>query len=52
VQALAAADGLIVEVHPDPENALSDGEQSLTPTAFQNAMADCRKVAQLFGKAM
>jgi 3-deoxy-7-phosphoheptulonate synthase len=48
----AGADGLIVEVHPDPENALSDGEQSLTPTAFQNAMADCRKVAQLFGKAM
>jgi 3-deoxy-7-phosphoheptulonate synthase len=48
----AGADGLIVEVHPDPENALSDGEQSLTPTAFQKAMADCRKVAQLFGKAM
>ncbi len=53
VAALAAgADGLIVEVHPEPENALSDGEQSLTPAAFQKMMADCRKVAQLFGKTM
>jgi 3-deoxy-7-phosphoheptulonate synthase len=30
----AGADGLIVEVHPSPADALSDGEQSLTPTAF------------------
>jgi 3-deoxy-7-phosphoheptulonate synthase len=53
VAAIAAgADGLIVEVHPEPENALSDGEQSLTPAAFQKLMADCRKVAELFGKVL
>ncbi len=41
----AGADGLIVEVHPDPPNAMSDGAQSLTPQAFATAMAQCRKVA-------
>ena len=34
----AGADGLIVEVHPDPARALSDGEQSLTPDAFRDLM--------------
>jgi 3-deoxy-7-phosphoheptulonate synthase len=34
----AGADGLIVEVHPSPENALSDGDQSLTPEAFDVLM--------------
>ena len=34
----AGADGLIVEVHPDPERALSDGDQSLTPSAFAELM--------------
>jgi 3-deoxy-7-phosphoheptulonate synthase len=46
------ADGLIVEVHPDPEKALSDGYQSLTPTAFAEMMADCRKVAKALGRNM
>ncbi|MDD4264492.1 MAG: 3-deoxy-7-phosphoheptulonate synthase, partial [Firmicutes bacterium] len=32
----AGADGLIVEVHPDPEKALSDGPQSLTPAEFDD----------------
>jgi 3-deoxy-7-phosphoheptulonate synthase len=41
----AGADGLIVEVHPDPENALSDGYQSLTFEAFKGLMARCRKIA-------
>ncbi len=41
----AGADGLIVEVHPDPEKALSDGFQALTPPAFRDMMAQCRKVA-------
>ncbi len=41
----AGADGLIVEVHPDPENALSDGYQSLTFEQFAQTMARCRKVA-------
>ena len=41
----AGADGLIIEVHPDPKNAMSDGAQSLTPEAFEKTMVQCRKVA-------
>jgi 3-deoxy-7-phosphoheptulonate synthase len=48
----AGADGLIIEVHPDPENALSDGYQSLTIPAFQALMDDCRKVAAVLGQKM
>src|SRR5499427_788993 len=43
------ADGLLVEVHPNPERALSDGFQALTPAAFRQMMAGCRKVAQALG---
>ena len=43
------ADGLMVEVHPDPPNAASDGAQSLTPDAFADAMATARKVAEAVG---
>jgi 3-deoxy-7-phosphoheptulonate synthase len=42
----AGADGLIVEVHPDPEKALSDGFQALTPPVFRQMMAECRKIAE------
>jgi 3-deoxy-7-phosphoheptulonate synthase len=38
----AGADGLIVEVHPDPDKALSDGEQSLTFAAFDAMMAELK----------
>jgi 3-deoxy-7-phosphoheptulonate synthase len=48
----AGADGLIVEVHPNPEKALSDGYQSLTPAAFRELMAECSKVALALGKKM
>src|SRR5579885_377592 len=48
----AGADGLIVEVHPDPEKAMSDGYQSLTPAAFRAMMAECRKVASVMGMEM
>src|SRR4051812_19147538 len=48
----AGADGLIIEVHPDPEKAVSDGYQSLTPAAFKSLMAECRKVATALGKSM
>ncbi len=48
----AGADGLIVEVHPDPENALSDGFQALTPNAYRQMMAECRKVAAAIGREM
>src|SRR5947209_9545482 len=46
----ASADGLIVEVHPDPEKALSDGFQALTPSAFRQMMAECRKIAAVVGR--
>jgi 3-deoxy-7-phosphoheptulonate synthase len=36
----AGADGLLVEVHPDPDNALSDGEQSLDFAEFDAMMAE------------
>src|SRR4029079_12499133 len=42
----AGADGIILEVHPDPEKALSDDYQTLTLPAFRDLMADCRKVAR------
>jgi 3-deoxy-7-phosphoheptulonate synthase len=45
----AGADGLIVEVHPDPEKALSDGFQALTPAAFRQMMVECRRVAGAVG---
>lgn len=41
----AGADGLMIEVHPDPENAMSDGAQSLTPAAFAALMASIRRLA-------
>lgn len=41
----AGADGLILEVHPDPERALSDGYQSLNPEQFADTMRRCKKVA-------
>ena len=48
----AGADGLIVEVHPDPETALSDGYQSLTFGQFEALMELCRKVAEAVGKQL
>jgi 3-deoxy-7-phosphoheptulonate synthase len=48
----AGADGLIVEIHPNPDKALSDGFQALTPAAFRQLMADCRKVAAALGVRM
>jgi 3-deoxy-7-phosphoheptulonate synthase len=41
----AGADGIIVEVHPNPEKAMSDGYQSLTFKQFEEMMAGCRRVA-------
>ena len=46
----AGADGLMVEVHPDPEKALSDGYQALTPGAFRQMMEECRRVAEAVGR--
>jgi len=48
----AGADGLIVEVHPNPAQALSDGAQSLKPDRFAAMMADVRRVAQAIGRTV
>ncbi len=42
----AGADGLIVEVHPDPEHAFTDGAQSITPETFTELMKDLQKIAE------
>jgi 3-deoxy-7-phosphoheptulonate synthase len=46
----AGADGLIVEVHPNPEEAMSDGEQSLYPENFEKLMDQIRLVAEAVGR--
>ena len=46
----AGADGLIIEVHPHPENALSDGDQSLTPQNFEATLAEVRQITPIMGK--
>lgn len=46
----AGADGLMIEVHPCPERALSDGKQSLTPEDFMLLWSEVRKLADLEGK--
>jgi len=48
----AGADGLIIEVHPRPEEALSDGAQSLKPDRFAALMADLRRVAEAVGRTL
>ena len=47
---IAGADGLMIEVHNDPENALSDGQQSLTPDQFDVLMDKVKKVAAIEDK--
>jgi 3-deoxy-7-phosphoheptulonate synthase len=46
----AGADGLIVEVHPDPPLAMSDGAQSLYPAQFQELMEQIRVIARAIGR--
>ncbi|MDX1964728.1 MAG: 3-deoxy-7-phosphoheptulonate synthase [Pirellulales bacterium] len=48
----AGADGIILEVHPDPENAKSDGYQTLNIAQFEQVMATCRKIAGALGKTV
>jgi len=48
----AGADGLIIEVHNDPENAWSDGEQSITPEQFRDLMIKIKEVAKIVGKKL
>ena len=44
------ADGLLIEVHTNPENAMSDGEQSLKPDAFKKLMAELKLIAKAVGR--
>ena len=46
----AGADGLMVEVHPHPEVALSDGDQSLRPENFKHLMEEVNRIAELMGR--
>lgn len=48
----AGADGLLIEVHPDPDRALSDGAQSLPPAEFDATMRDVRLVAEAVGRRL
>jgi len=47
----AGADGLLVEVHHDPDHALSDGAQTLRPEQFREMMAQVRAIAQAVGRS-
>ncbi|MFB0528098.1 MAG: 3-deoxy-7-phosphoheptulonate synthase, partial [bacterium] len=44
------ADGLIIEVHSDPEHALSDGGQSLLPENFASLMQELKKLTRAIGR--
>jgi len=46
----AGADGLLLEIHPDPDRAQSDGAQSLDFAAFEKLLASLRKLADPLGK--
>ena len=48
----AGADGFIIEVHPDPEKALSDGAQSLLPDKFQVLMQELKPLAEAVGREL
>ncbi len=48
----AGADGLIIEVHNNPQKALCDGPQSLTPEKFDHVMGRLKELAPMFGKVM
>ncbi|MBN1475676.1 3-deoxy-7-phosphoheptulonate synthase [Candidatus Sumerlaeota bacterium] len=48
----AGADGLIIEVHTEPEQAWSDGQQSLRPDKFQALVEQCRRVAEAVGRSL
>lgn len=49
---VTGADGIMVEMHPDPKKALSDGSQALDPAHYQSMMDDLKKLADAIGVAM
>jgi 3-deoxy-7-phosphoheptulonate synthase len=48
----AGADGLLIEVHHDPDRALSDGAQSLKPEQFSDLMRQLRIIAPAVGRTI
>jgi 3-deoxy-7-phosphoheptulonate synthase len=46
------ADGLLIEVHVDPDHALSDGAQSMFPSQFDRLMAELRIIAPAIGRSI
>lgn len=48
----AGADGLLIEIHPDPDRAMSDGPQSMDFPSFQKLTEQLRRVAEVVGKTM
>ena len=48
----AGADGLLIEVHHDPDHALSDGPQSLYPSQFEDLVAQIRTIAEVLGRTL
>ena len=50
--AAVGADGLMIEVHHDPNRALSDGPQSITPDMFETLMQDLRQIAPVIGRTL
>jgi 3-deoxy-7-phosphoheptulonate synthase len=48
----AGADGVIVEVHPHPDDALSDGAQSLTPEQFSKMVLQIKSIAEAIGRSL
>jgi 3-deoxy-7-phosphoheptulonate synthase len=48
----AGADGILVEVHPNPECALSDGAQSLYPEQFAQLVGELRAIARAIGRSL
>jgi len=49
---VAGADGLIIEVHHKPEEALSDGPQSILPQQFEQLMQELKKIVEVIGKTI
>ena len=48
----AGADGLLIEVHSNPECALCDGEESLKPHRFKELMSDLKLIAKAVGREL
>ncbi|OGF44195.1 MAG: 3-deoxy-7-phosphoheptulonate synthase [Candidatus Firestonebacteria bacterium RIFOXYC2_FULL_39_67] len=48
----AGCDGLMLEVHPNPEDAMSDGDQSLLPDKFKKLMAELKPIAKVIGREL